>query len=79
VQSSSRIGKPASEAIFRPALVPEKNGTGALNEQGTKVSTLTIDSETTADERAEAMKGFVDDLRSMSGERIVAIAIASDS
>jgi hypothetical protein len=41
VKSPHRIRKPASEAILRPALVPEKNGTRALNEQRSKVSIAT--------------------------------------
>jgi hypothetical protein len=44
----------------------------------TGASAVVIASSSTDDERAEAIDSFVEDLSNMSGEYIVAIAVASD-
>jgi hypothetical protein len=41
MQSLGPVCKPATEAISRPTLLPEKNRTGALNEQGAQVAVAT--------------------------------------
>jgi hypothetical protein len=56
---------------------------GALSEETleqtiTGASAIVIDSTSTDDERTEAINDFAEDIRNMSGERIVAIAAASD-
>jgi hypothetical protein len=53
---------------------------GALSEETlegtiTGASAIVIDSTSTNDERTEAINGFAEDIRNMSGERIVAIAV----
>jgi hypothetical protein len=55
----------------------------ALNEETleatvTEASVIVIDETSTDDERAKAVKGFVADISNMSGERIIAVAVASD-
>jgi hypothetical protein len=55
----------------------------ALNEETlegtvTGASVIVIHSNSTNEERNAAIKEFFDDLKSMDGERIVAIAVASD-
>ena len=54
----------------------------ALNEETleatvTEASVIVIDETSTDDGRAKAVKGFVVDISNMSGERIVAVAVAS--
>ena len=39
---------------------------------------IVIDSTSTDDERTEAIDGFAEDIRNMSGERIVATAVVWD-
>jgi len=56
---------------------------GALSEETlegtiTGASAIVIDSTSTNDERTEAINGFAEDIRNMSGERIIAVAVASD-
>jgi hypothetical protein len=55
----------------------------ALNEETleatvTEASVIVIDETSTDDGRAKAVKGFVVDISNMSGERIVAVAVASN-
>jgi hypothetical protein len=55
----------------------------ALNEETlegtvTGASVIVIHSTSTNDERNAAIKEFFDDIKNMDGERIVAIALASD-
>jgi hypothetical protein len=44
----------------------------------TEASVIVIDETSTDDGRAKAVKGFVVDISNMSGERIVAVAVASN-
>jgi hypothetical protein len=44
----------------------------------TQASAIVIDSTSTDDERAKAINDFAEDIANMNGERIVAIAVASD-
>jgi hypothetical protein len=75
---------------FRHFLPERLRGTGqrsalgnALNEETleatvTEASVIVIDETSTDDGRAKAVKGFVVDISNMSGERIVAVAVASN-
>jgi hypothetical protein len=56
---------------------------GALSEETlegtiTGASAIVIDSPSTDDERTEVINDFAEDIRNMSGERIVAIAVVWD-
>ena len=56
---------------------------GALSEETLEgtingASAIVIDSTSTDDERTEAINVFAEDIRNMSGGRIVAIAVVSD-
>ena len=61
----------------------QERALGALSEEMleetiTDASAIVIDSTSTDDERTEAINVFAEDIRNMSGGRIVAIAVVSD-
>ena len=76
----------AFETYFGATSSPHRTRTsiGSAKREETLEATITdayaiaIDSTSTDDERTEAINDFVEDIRSMSGERIVAIAVVSD-
>jgi hypothetical protein len=50
----------------------------AIEMEITAVSTIVITSDVTDKEREDTINNFVEDISNMSGERIFAIAVASD-
>jgi hypothetical protein len=82
---ATKVNFETVRTVFTDTLRGTRQGRalGALSEETlegtiTGASAIVIDSTSTDDERTEAINGFAEDIRNMSGERIIAVAVASD-